>query len=166
MTKLITGLLLIFMLPLAHSQCYKDSIISPSPFMGNDDEIFKLASGSLWQVKYEYEYLYEYYPNVIICPNEGKLIIKGKKLNVQSISTGRAAGPSASGIIESQIDGDFNGWEGETIYKLMNGQVWQQASYTYSYSYSFMPKVLIYQDSGRYFMQVGDKKAVQVKRLR
>lgn len=166
MRKLILGLLLLLTLPQVHAQCYKDSIISPSPFMGNDDEIFKLASGSLWQVKYEYEYLYEYYPNVVICPNEGKLIIKGKKLNVQSISSGRTPGTSSSRVIESQIDGDFNGWEGETVYKLMNGQVWQQASYTYSYSYSFMPKVLIYQDGGRYFMQVGDKKAVQVIRLR
>ena len=84
---------------------------------------------------------------------------------MQSLSSGRSAGTSSGGIIESQIDGDFNGWEGETIYKLMNGQVWQQVS-GYSYSYSFMPKVLIYQEGGRYFMQVGDKKAVQVRRLR
>ncbi len=27
-------------------------------------------------------------------------------------------------VIETQIDGDFEGWEGETIVKLMNGQVW------------------------------------------
>ena len=165
MTKFIIGLLMLIALTPLYAQCYKDSIVSPSPFMGNNDEIFKLASGSLWQVMYEYEYLYEYYPNIIICPNEGKLIIKGKKLNVQSLSSGRSAGTSSGGIIESQIDGDFNGWEGETIYKLMNGQVWQQVS-GYSYSYSFMPKVLIYQEGGRYFMQVGDKKAVQVRRLR
>src|SRR5580704_4240125 len=25
--------------------------------------------------------------------------------------------------IETQIDGDFKGWEGETIYKLRNGQI-------------------------------------------
>jgi hypothetical protein len=166
MNKFAIGLLLLLSLQHAFAQCYKDSIVSPTPFMGNNDEIFKLASGSLWQVKYEYEYLYEYYPNVVICPNEGKLLIKGKKLNVQSLSSSRSSGTSSSSVIESQIDGDFNGWEGETVYKLMNGQVWQQASYTYSYSYSFMPKVLIYQDGGRYFMQVSDKKAVQVIRLR
>ncbi len=50
------------------SACFESSILSPSPFMGNDGEIFKLADGSLWEVKYEYEYLYEYYPDVIICP--------------------------------------------------------------------------------------------------
>lgn len=28
-------------------------------------------------------------------------------------------------IIETFIDGDFNGWEGNTIVKLQNGQIWQ-----------------------------------------
>jgi hypothetical protein len=150
-----------------YAKCYKDSIISPTPFLGNNDEIFKLASGSIWQVKYEYEYLYEYYPSVIICPDSGKLIIKNKKLNIQAISVSPSSSlTSGSDLIESQIDGEFKGWEGETIYKLTNGQVWQQASYSYSYSYSFMPRVLIYQQRGNYFMKVQDREPVQVKRLR
>jgi hypothetical protein len=37
--------------------CYESSIVSPTPFMGNNDEIFKLSDGSVWEVKYEYEYL-------------------------------------------------------------------------------------------------------------
>ena len=41
-------------------------------------------------------------------------------------------------VVESQIDGDFNGWEGETIVKLMNGQIWQQAEYHYEYHYAYM----------------------------
>lgn len=57
----------------------------PAPFMGNDGEIFKLADGSLWEVKYEYEYMYEYYPDVIICPDKGKLIINDKKLNIEKV---------------------------------------------------------------------------------
>ena len=54
--------------------------------MGNNGEIFKLADGSLWEIKYEYEYMYEYYPDVIICPDKGKLIIKDKKLNVEKVN--------------------------------------------------------------------------------
>ena len=46
--------------------CYESSIVSPTPFMGNDGEIFKLSDGSLWEVHAEYEYLYEYYPSVVI----------------------------------------------------------------------------------------------------
>ena len=64
--------------------CYESSIRSPTPFMGNNEEIFKLADGSLWEVKHEYEYLYEYYPDVVICPNKGKLIIKDKTLKCRT----------------------------------------------------------------------------------
>ena len=64
--------------------CYNTGIVSPSPFMGNNDEIFKTTDGRLWQVKYEYEYMYEYYPNVDIC-NDSKLVIKGKALNIVSV---------------------------------------------------------------------------------
>lgn len=65
--------------------CYEASIVKPSPFMGNDGEIFKLDDGTLWEVKYEYEYLYEYYPEVIICPSKGKLVIDGKSLDVEYV---------------------------------------------------------------------------------
>ena len=57
------------------------------------------------------------------------------------ILTQTGAGPTAD-VIESQIDGDFEGWEGETIFKLTNGQIWQQTSYAYHYHYAFMPDVL------------------------
>jgi hypothetical protein len=66
--------------------CYSTAILAPSPFMGNNDEVFKTSDGRLWQVKYEYQYLYEYYPNVDIC-NDSKLIIKGKVLNIIPIGS-------------------------------------------------------------------------------
>jgi hypothetical protein len=50
--------------------------------MGNNDEVVQLADGSIWQVKFEYEYLYEYYPDVVICPSRRLLLIDGKSLNV------------------------------------------------------------------------------------
>lgn len=71
--------------------CYRTSIVAPTPFMGNNDEIFKTSDGRLWQIKYEYEYLYEYYPTVDIC-NDQKLIINGKSLNVSSLSTNKSSG--------------------------------------------------------------------------
>lgn len=74
---------------------------------------------------------------------------------------------SAPSVIETQIDGEFEGWEGETIVKLMNGQIWQQTEYHYHYHYAFMPKVLIYRSGGGYKMKVdGIDKAVGVERLR
>jgi hypothetical protein len=152
----------------SYAQCFDDVITTPSPFMGNHGEIFMLSNGSVWEVQYEYEYMYEYQPTVIVCPNQRTLILEGKKLKISPIATGRATPSSShSSFIESQIDGDFNGWEGDTIYKLMNGQVWQQSSYTYSYSYSFMPRVMVYQKNGVFFMKVnGSNESIQVTRLR
>src|ERR1700685_603521 len=121
--KVKVFLILLGALPsIVHADCHEDSILSPTPFMGNDGEIFKLASGSIWEVKYEYEYLYAYYPKVIICPEDGKLIINDKTLHVENVSStpSNTVVPS-NAYLESRIDGDFNGWDGESIYKLMNG---------------------------------------------
>jgi len=143
--------------------------------MGNNGELFKLADGSLWEIKYEYEYLYEYYPNVIICPSKGKIAIKGKSLNVAQIGGARKAPAGAKApettqsldIVESQIDGDFSGWDGETIFKLINGQIWQQNSYAYTYSYKYSPKVLIFPSGGGFELQVeGMDQRIKVVRLK
>ena len=173
-TLFVAGALLFITAGLASAQeCYESSILSPSPFMGNNGEIFKLADGSLWEVKYEYSYLYEYYPSVIICPSRGKLAIKGKSLNVEQVGARQSApksqprqAPSAE-VIESQIDGEFSGWEGDTIFKLMNGQVWQQVDGRYKYKYNYAPKVLIFKTGGGYEMQVdGVDGRVRVSRLK
>jgi hypothetical protein len=70
-------------------------------------------------------------------------------------------------VIESNIDGDFEGWDGETIFKLDNGQIWQQSSYSYTYHYSYHPKVTIYHSGGSYRMKVEDvEETIPVKRLK
>lgn len=53
----------------------------------------------------------------------------------------------AQGVYEGQIDGDFKGWEGETVYKLRDGHIIQQSSYHYHYHYAYSPKVIIYKTS-------------------
>lgn len=70
--------------------------------------------------------------------------------------------------IETRIDGDFKGWEGETIYKLSNGQIWQQANYHYHYHYAYAPEVTIYSTAGGCAMRVSgdDDEAISVRRLR
>jgi hypothetical protein len=86
---------------------------------------------------------------------------------VWQIASATSAQSSASATIESRIDGDFNGWEGETIFKLQNGQIWQQASYAYRYHYAYAPKVLIYSSGSGYMMRVdGIDQAIAVKRLK
>jgi hypothetical protein len=74
---------------------------------------------------------------------------------------------SAQSVIETQIDGEFEGWEGETVVKLTNGQVWLQTEYHYEYHYAYMPDVLIYQSGGGWKMRVdGTDEAVGVEQLR
>jgi hypothetical protein len=53
-----------------------------------------------------------------------------------------------------QISGDFKGWEGETIYELLDGHIIQQSEYHYHYHYAFAPRVIIYQSSGGYKIHV------------
>jgi hypothetical protein len=173
-TLFIAGVLFVNSVGIASAQeCYESSIRSPSPFMGNNGEIFRLADGSLWEVKYEYGYLYEYYPSVIICPSRGKLAINGKSLNVEQVGGRQPARKpqlrqaTPAEVIESQIDGEFSGWDGETIFKLTNGQIWQQAAYAYTYTYKYRPKVLVFRSSDGYQMQVeGMDNRIWVTRLR
>lgn len=55
---------------------------------------------------------------------------------------------SQSGVYEGRIDGEFHGWDGDTIYKLADGHIIQQASYYYHYHYAYSPQVMIYQGQG------------------
>lgn len=75
--------------------------------------------------------------------------------------------PTTPSVIESKVDGEFEGWDGETIVKLANGQIWQQTEYHYHYHYTYMPEVLVFKSGSVYKMKVeGIKKAVRVKRLK
>jgi hypothetical protein len=164
LTLILFASLSLFAIPA--QACYESQIMKPTPFMGNNDEIFVLADGSIWQVKYEYEYLYEYYPQVTICPQRNLLIVDGKRLNVENISGG-ASGGDAGTVIESRVDGDWEGWQGDTIVKLTNGQIWEQIGAKVSARARVNPKVLIFKRGSGHFMQVdGESSAVQVGRLR
>jgi hypothetical protein len=75
-----------------------------------------------------------------------------------------AATPSA---FESQIDGEFEGWDGETIVKLTNGQIWQQSDLHLEVHLAIMPKVVVYRSGIHYKMKVeGAHEAVEVVRLK
>lgn len=74
---------------------------------------------------------------------------------------------SCTPAIESAISGDVNGWEGETIFKLENGQIWQQAEYDYNYFYDYNPDVTIYETSAGCRMKVdGEDETILVKRIK
>ena len=79
----------------------------------------------------------------------------------------RPVASSCSPAIEGQIEGKFEGWDGETIFSLTNGQIWQQAEYAYTYSYRYRPSVTIFFAVGGCKMQVeGVDRAIRVRRLK
>jgi len=72
-----------------------------------------------------------------------------------------------SPAVETTIAGDINGWEGETIFKLDNGQIWEQAEAGYTYFYAYRPEVTIYQTNSGCRMKVEDQdETVLVRRIK
>ena len=86
---------------------------------------------------------------------------------VQTVDAAPPPAISSRGTIESQIDGEFHGWSGDTIFKLTNGQIWQQTEYDYEYDYEYRPDVVIYWGSGCYKLKVeGIEETICVKRIK
>lgn len=55
--------------------------------------------------------------------------------------------------IRGQLEGAFHGFDDGAIFRLTNGQAWQQRRYKYKYKYKYRPKVRIYQEQSRWFME-------------
>lgn len=162
---------------MSSASCYESTIVSPSPFMGNSEEIFKLSDGSVWEVKYEYQYLYSYYPSVVVCPSKAKLMIGDKSLNIALIS--KTANQSSSQqdkqaiqsrspeFVETRVNGQFEGWSGDTIVKTIDGHIWQQVEPYIWYHYALNPKVIIIRTKNVIKMQVeGVEKLLHVVQLK
>ena len=70
-------------------------------------------------------------------------------------------------VVESNIDGDFRGWDGTTSFKFLNGDVWVQDEIKTLFSPAvFRPVVYIYRGSdGTYKMKVTSvDETLQVKK--
>lgn len=71
-----------------------------------------------------------------------------------------------SSVIHAQINGNFSGWDGKSVVKLTNGEIWMQTEYYYQYSFAFMPKVTLISTPVGYKMKVdGINKEVGVQKL-
>jgi hypothetical protein len=107
--------------------------------------------------------LYRRYPD-----NDKMLELAGRLLatasDQQQVDGNRLDQPD---LIESFIKGTFNGWNGETVFILDNGQVWQQSSYAYTYHYAYHPKAIILKTDGGYKLMVeGVSGSIFVKRIK
>lgn len=133
-------------------------------FLGwRGDTIVKLTNGSYWQ---QYQPYIETYvsvrPNVILHGT-------GPILKMQVEGTRQPVTVVQLEVYESRIKNEFEGWDGETIIKLIDGQIWQQAEYLYSYYYAYRPEVILYKspkESQIKMLVEGMEEPVAVKRLR
>lgn len=145
--------------------CYTSTVRSPTPFMGNNGEITKLADGSIWEIQFEYQYMYKYYPSVVACPSRGVLIVDGKKLSARELKSSGAS--ISSGVIESYIESNFTGLNSGNIYRLSNGQIWEQTEAWIWMWVWVRPQVMIYRDGGLIKMKVENiDHAVTVKQIK
>jgi hypothetical protein len=55
--------------------------------------------------------------------------------------------------ISSEVAGAFTGYNSGAVFRLVNGQVWQQRLYKYQYKYHYRPRVRIYQDGAQWYAE-------------
>ncbi len=141
--------------------------------------VFRTTSGNLYEVAEPIvEVVVEVMPRATVLTNGEMygLIVEGfddpilcRKLNETSRGRGAAtASGDTPAVIESRLAGAFEGFDGDTILRLANGQIWEQSEYYYHYHYAYAAEVIIYRsDSGGYRARVeGVDRAVGVRRLR
>ena len=126
----------------------------------DEDALFQLMDGSRWlQDEFKYCYQYSYCPQVEILRGNGRLFLRvdgnSEIVPIRQIHS----------VIESKINGAFKGWEGETSYELVNGQIWKQSRYKYKYKYAYMPKAIIFDPGGGHVMRVAGTHA-KVRRIK
>lgn len=70
-------------------------------------------------------------------------------------------------VTESRIDGSFYGWGDPGVFKLVNGQIWEQVRYKYHYHYAYRPVARIFKDGSRHYLEVqGMNEVIEVRRVR
>ena len=136
--------------------------------------VFKTISGNLYEVTgLTLQLVLELPPNVTVLRNGDayKLLVEGfdEPIIYAKLNGGvgaKISGNSTGSVIESRVDGEFKGWEGDTIIKRVNGQIWQQSRPYYHYHYAYTPKVIVYSSGGIIKMKVdGVDEAVSIALL-
>ncbi len=126
------------------------------------DTVFELCNGQVWvQTSYAYTYRYAYRTAVTLVRTGAGWVMSvdgvRDSISVQQVS-----------FVRTCIESDFEGWSGDTVFVLCNGQIWQQADYQYWYHYAYRPGVLIYEaPSGGHRLKLeGADETIRIVRLR
>ncbi len=162
--KMSTILFMLFFVASVNLPAQTDYIVSEGHIVGDfegwdGETLFEMSDGTFWiQAEYSYIYYYAYNPKAIVFKRGPNYYLKVERvrkiLKVLPVDN----------VIKSRIDGDFKGFEGNTIYKLTNGTVWQQTDGKYQYKYAYSPRVVIYRVGFGWKMSV-EGITVSVERL-
>lgn len=92
---------------------------------------------------------------------------RARELEAEPFQDGRWVGPKPDRV-EGRVTGDFEGWRGDTIFVLDNGQVWKQRQGGKYFYNGDDPKIVITRNMLGFFVLevVETGKSVGVKRLR
>jgi len=113
------------------------------------ETVFEISDGTFWiQAAYSYRYHYFYRPEAMVLKQGNYFFLK-----VNGINEILPVMPLEK-VIKSKIDGNFNGFEGNTIYRLFDGSIWQQIDGKYKYKYAYSPRVLVYKFGKTWKMSV------------
>jgi hypothetical protein len=89
-----------------------------------------------------------------------ELVNTDTKEKVQATYLGQA-------VLQTQIEGDFEGWDGDTVFVLADGTILKQASYSYVNEYDYSPNVVVIDSGASYLLMVdGVEETVDVVALR
>lgn len=98
-----------------------------------------------------------------------KLFIEGvdESLLCRKLNRGNDSIGSGEAVVEARVTNDFDGVEDGKIYKLSNGQIWEQTGFYIHLHAAVMPKVTIWRDGPVHRMRVdGIDRAVTVQQLK
>jgi hypothetical protein len=139
-------------------------------------KILEMSSGSIYKVSgLSLQLVLEIMPDATVLRNgrEYKLIIEGfdeplicEQIKPPRYLASKRGAVDTQGVVESYVDGEFEGWDGDTIVQLVNGQIWEQAAYKYHYSYRYQPKVTIFKTRASWMMLVEGMEPVPVRRIK
>lgn len=126
------------------------------------ETVFPLQNRQYWQQAiYAYRYHYAYSPAVRIVCDSSEC-----QMHVDGIDEAVVV-KQADVVVDSQIVSQFDGWDGDTIFELLNGQVWQQSGPGIAVSVAVQPRALIFSVGGFFKLQVARVSSnVQVERIR
>lgn len=92
---------------------------------------------------------------------------KNAEIEILNRAKLESTGESGEDITSLTIIGEFLGWNGNTVFNLSDGSVWQQAKHDVLFFRALNPEVQITNSGGSFFLQVkGVDRKIMVRKIK